>query len=148
MPAPIVNLFVKAIAHSPLHAMLGDGGGVISVEGRKTGKVYSTPINVVKEEGCYTVTSLRGRSWWRNLRGGRPATLWVAGRRHAVRGEVVEDRDGIRDGLRDFFTRHPKYAKYFGVRFNQDGQPLREDVERAAGERVIIRLHETANGKV
>ena len=140
MPGAIGNLFMTAIVNSPLHPLLGSHIAVITVEGRKTGKRYSTPVNVVKDGDGFIATSLRSRSWWRNLRGGRTARLRVSGKRYTVRGEVLEGQNEVVDGLTRYFQRHPGYAKYFGVRLAADGQPIREDVERAADERVIIHL--------
>ena len=140
MPSAIGNFFVKTIVSSPLHPMLGDGLAVITVEGRKTGRLYSTPINVMKESGGFTVTSLRSRSWWRNLRGGRPAQLRVSGQQYSVRGEVVEGHAEVARDLTAYFQQHSGYARYFGVRLAAEGQPIREDVERVADERVLIHL--------
>jgi hypothetical protein len=140
MPDPISNFFVRTILNSPAHSLLGSGLAVITVTGCKSGRLIATPINVEREGDRFTVTSLRSRSWWRNLRGGRPAQLRVAGRLHSVRGEVVEGRAEVADSLAGYFRRHPGSAKYFGVHLAADGQPIREDVERAAGERVIIHL--------
>jgi hypothetical protein len=79
MPSSIGNFFIKAIVNSPLHPLLGDRFAVITVDGRKTGKQYSSPINVTRDDGMFTATSLRNRTWWRNLRGGRLAKLRVSG---------------------------------------------------------------------
>jgi hypothetical protein len=84
--------------------------------------------------------SLRGRKWWRNLRGGRQAHLRVAGKQYAVRGEVLEDPAAVVDGLKQYFRQNPAYAKYFDVRLAPAGEPVSEDLDRAADERVIIRL--------
>ena len=140
MPGAIGNFFMKAIVNSPLHPLLGSNIAVITVEGRKTGKRYSTPINVTKEGDTFTVVSLRSRTWWRNLKGGRPAKLRVSGRRYSVRGEVLENHNEVVDGLAHFLQRHPGYAKYYGVRLASDGRPMQDDLERVADERVLIRL--------
>ncbi len=140
MPNAIGNFFMKAIVNSPLHPLLGDNFAVITVEGRKTGKLYSTPVNVVNEGDAFTVVSLKSRSWWRNLRGGRPAQLRVSGQRYSVRGEVLENHDEVVEGLACHLKRHPGYAKYFGVRLAADGQPAGDDLERVADEKVIIHL--------
>ncbi len=81
-----------------------------------------------------------GRNWWRNLRGGRAESLRVAGKRYAVRGEVLEDYAAVVDGLKQYFKQNPGYARYFGVRLAPDGEPVSKDLDRAADERVIIRL--------
>ena len=140
MPGTISNFFMKTIVNSPLHPLLGNRVAVITFEGRKTGKRYSTPINVTQDGDTFTAVSLRSRNWWRNLRGGRQATLRVAGRLYTVRGEVFEDRGAVVDGLTQYFKQNPDYARYFGVRLARDGEPMSEDLDRAANERVIIRL--------
>ncbi len=67
MPSPIGNFFVKAIVNSPFHSLLGDSIAVISVDGWKTGRRVSTPINVRRELDGWIVISMRKRTWWRNL---------------------------------------------------------------------------------
>jgi deazaflavin-dependent oxidoreductase (nitroreductase family) len=141
MPNAIGNLVVKTLLNSPLHPLLGDAFAVISLRGRKTGKLYSTPVNVTRDGDVFTVISRRERTWWRNLRGGGAAHLRVAGRRYAVQAEVIEDPAGVAAGLGEHFQRHPGYAKYFGVQLAANGQVPQPDLERLAGERVVIRLH-------
>ena len=116
MPGPISNFFMKAIANSALHPLLGSNIAVITVEGRKTGKRYSTPINTVKDDDVFTATSLTSRNWWRNLKGGRLARLRVSGKQYFVRGEVIERHAEVVDGLTCYFQQHPNYARYFEVR--------------------------------
>ena len=140
MPGPISNFFMKAIINSPMHPLLGGNFAVITVEGRKTGRQFSTPVNVTQTGDGFTVVSLRSRSWWRNLRGGRPAQLRVSGKRYTVRGEVLERNDEVVDGLARYFQQHPSYAKHFGVRLDDGDQPVKDDLERVAGERVMVRL--------
>ncbi len=140
MPGAISNFFMKAIVNSPLHPLLGKNFAVITFEGRKTGKQYSTPINVTQDGGAFTAVSLRNRTWWRNLRGGRQAQLRVSGRQYVVRGDVLEDHKAVADGLAQYFKLNPGYAKYFNVHLASNGQPSGEDLDRAAGERVVIRF--------
>jgi deazaflavin-dependent oxidoreductase (nitroreductase family) len=144
MPNAISNFFMKTIVNSPLHPLLGNRFAVITFEGRKSGKRYSTPINVTQAGDTFTAVSLRSRNWWRNLRGGRGAELRVSGRQYTVRGEVLEDPGAVVDGLKQYFKQNPGYAKYFGVRFTPDGQLSDEDLERAAEARVIIKLSSVA----
>jgi len=140
MPGPIGNFFMKAIVNSPLHPLLGSNIAVITVEGRKSGKRYATPVNTVRDGDTFTVVSLRSRTWWRNLRGERLATLRASGKQYSVRGEVIENRDEVVAGLAQHFRQHPDYARFFGVRLAADGRPMQEDLERVADERVLIRL--------
>lgn len=99
-----------------------------------------TLINVVQEGDALIAISLRERTWWRNLRGGRIAQLRVSGKRYFVRGEIIDRHEGVVAGLANYFKRYPAYAKHFRVRLGADGQPKKEELERVANERVIIRL--------
>jgi len=69
MPSALENFFMKAIINSPFHSLLGESFAVITFEGRKSGKRYSTPVNVARVDSTWIVVSMRERTWWRNLRG-------------------------------------------------------------------------------
>jgi deazaflavin-dependent oxidoreductase (nitroreductase family) len=140
MPSGLANFFVKALLNSPLHAILGGNIAVITVHGRKTGRAYSTPVNVVCEGDTFTVVSRRSRTWWRNLRGGGAAELRVSGKRLTTQGEVIEGHEEVVEGLLRYFERNSRYAEYFQVHLTGGGQPERQDIERVARERVIILL--------
>ena len=140
MPGTLSNWFIRTMVNSPLHPLLGVSFAVITVHGRKTGKAYSTPINVAREGDAFTVVSLRDRTWWRNLRGGAVAELRVGGKQMAVRGEILEQPEQVVAGLVAYSQRYPHYAKYFKIQLGANSQMIREDLERVANERVIIRL--------
>lgn len=146
MPGKISNFFVASIINTPLHPMLGKSLAVITVTGSRTGKRYSTPVNVMRDGEIFTVVSLRDRTWWRNLRGGNQGQIRVAGKQFLVQGEVIENHDGVIDGLNHLFRKYPTYAKYFGVHLKTDGQPHMDDIEREAGKRVLIRFHSITDG--
>ncbi len=140
MPNAIGNFFVRSLVNSPLHPVLGSGLAVITVHGRKTGRHIVTPVNVVADGDGFTATSLRSRSWWRNLRGGAQAELRLAGQQHLVRGEVVEGHAAVVAGFARYFDQHPGFARYFGLQLGPDDRPAWESLERLADERVIIHL--------
>ena len=140
MPSPISNFFIKTLVNSPLHPLLGKSIAVITVTGYKTGKSIQTPINVVRVGEALVVISMRNRTWWRNLRGGRMAQLRHIGKLIPLRGEVVEAPAEVAAGLADYFAQYPGYAKYFDVRLDPDGKSDPQELERVARERVIIKL--------
>lgn len=140
MPRGIANFFMNALIRSPLHVFLGGNLAVVTVRGRKTGRLYSVPVNVAREGDTCTIVSLRRRTWWRNLRDGALAELRVSGKRYAVRGEVVEGQEQVVDGLTNYFREHPGSLKHFGMRVTAEGGPAQADVQRVAQDRVLIRL--------
>jgi hypothetical protein len=143
MPTSIGNFFVKKLISSPLHPLLGRNIAVITVTGFKTGRFIETPINVIRVGEVLMVISMRNRTWWRNLRGGRPARLHHIGKIIPVRGHVVETPIEVASGLGDYFAQYHGYAKYFKVRRGPDGMLDPHELEKVARGRVLIRL-ETA----
>jgi deazaflavin-dependent oxidoreductase (nitroreductase family) len=140
VPSRLGNFFIKTIVTSPLHALLGDSFAVITVEGRKSGRHYTTPINVKRQGNAWLAVSMRDRTWWRNLRDGRPASMQVAGRRMTVHGEIVERHAEVVAGLKEYFRQYPGYAKYFHIHLGPDGKLNQAELGQAADERVLIRL--------
>src|SRR3990172_8418081 len=120
MPSPMANAMMRFILASPLHPLLGPSFAVVSVEGRRTGRMRSTPVNAVRDGDTFTVLSMASRSWWRNLRGDRPATLLVSGKRYPVRGEVIEAVEQVSAALREHFIHNPGLACYFKVQLDAD----------------------------
>lgn len=141
MPTRIGNLFIKAIVNSPLHPLLGDRVAVITLEGRKTGRRISTPINLSRQGQTWTVVSMRSRTWWRNLRDGRRALLRVAGQTVSVSGKIVTEPSAVAAGLADYFNRYPQDTRYFKIPIGPEGKPSPEGLKVIANERLLILLH-------
>ena len=140
MPTRLGNFFVKTLITSPLHPLLGESFALITVTGRRTGNPITTPINTVCIEDVLTVISMRSRTWWRNLRSREVAQLRQAGRTFPVRAEVIEAPDGVDFWLKKYFTIYPGYMRYFEIIPDPDGKPSPQELQKVAGERVIIRL--------
>ncbi len=136
------NIVLAAIINSPLHPLLGDSFAVITVPGRRSGKIIRTPVNVTRDGDTLTIISKRERTWWRNLRSGQKAGLRLKGRSLQVCGEVAESPERVAEALARFFSIRPRNARYFRVRLQPDGTPAAEDLRAAADGRVVIRLHE------
>jgi hypothetical protein len=67
-------------------------------------------------------------------------------RGHDVEGMatvVAGDPQEIARCLHGYFAKAPGVAKYFGVSLGPEGQPIHEDVVRAAQERVIVKVQLT-----
>jgi deazaflavin-dependent oxidoreductase (nitroreductase family) len=142
MPNAIGNFFMKAIIRSPFHAMLGSSFGVITVRGRKTGRILSLPINTIpQKDGSLLVVSMRNRTWWRNLEGGAQAGLRRAGKTSTVRAELITAVEEVAAGLAAYFAEYPGYAKYFDIPMLPECKPDPVRLREVAGERVLLRLH-------
>lgn len=128
------------LLHSPMHGMLSKNFMLVTVAGRKSGKAYTTPVNYSREGNTLTVVSQRDRTWWRNLRGQRPVTLYLQGKNVPGSGTVIEEAAGVAQILADYLQKNPQLAKYFSVALDTSGQPQPDQVTRAAQDRVMIQI--------
>jgi hypothetical protein len=55
-------------------------------------------------------------------------------------GTVFEDDTGVTSQLATYLQRNPQLAKYFSVSLDAGGQPKRDEVARAAKNRVIVQI--------
>lgn len=134
----IGDVFVSGILRSPFHALLSRNTLLITFTGRKSGRRYTTPVNYVCVSDLIYVSSMKDRTWWRNLRGGARVTLRVRGQEVAGWGEVIEDVESVRSSLMAYLRADPTIANYFDVRVDSEGQLDEKDVARAAKPRVIV----------
>ena len=133
------NPIMKSLLYSPLHGLVSKNVMSITFTGRKSGQVYTVPVNYVPDGNELLTVSLRGRTWWRNLRGGALVTIRLQGRELKATAEVIEDGSAVATSLMDLLKGAPGYARYLQVKSAPDGQPSITDVCRAAQERVIVR---------
>jgi len=137
------NPIMAGLLRSPLHGLLSQTTMLMTYTGRRSGKTYSTPMNYVlireAEDEYFLVTSLRERTWWRNLRGGAPVVLRVRGRDLTARAEAIETEAAVAARLTQFFQLVPAWAKFYQVMLDSDGEPNAADVAEAAKTRVIVR---------
>ena len=135
------NDFMSWVLRSPFHGMLSDGMMLITITGRKTGKIYTTPVGYYRENGCLWVITSRDRTWWKNLRGGAPVTLRIRGRDlQGVPETVAEDKSAIAAALTAHLKKVPSDARYYGVTFDEANHPRAEEVEKAAQAAVMVRI--------
>jgi deazaflavin-dependent oxidoreductase (nitroreductase family) len=128
---------------SPLHFFVSKNMMLMGYTGRKSGKQYTTPVNYFTardDQGEYlATTSLVERTWWRNLRGGALVTLRLRGRDLQASAEVVENADGVAQGMLEFLSASPGFAKYFQVTIDADGHPNRQQIAQNVQGKVLIK---------
>ncbi len=134
------NSLMGWVLCSRLHGLLSGNMLLITVRGRKSGREYSTPVSYLLDGDMLWITSFRNRTWWRNLRGGAPVRLRLRGEDRQATAEVVEQGPAVEAGLLGYLQKAPKRSRYFHVRLNAAGQPVAEDVRRAAQDKVLVRV--------
>jgi deazaflavin-dependent oxidoreductase (nitroreductase family) len=136
---PIVNRAMKFVLHSPMHGMVSQSILLITFTGRKSGKVYTTPVSY-SQHGDQVVVFTHA-DWWKNLRGGAPVTLRIQGRElQGLPEPVAEDKKAVAAGLTAHLRKVPSDARYYDVTFDDDGGPRAEEVEKAVQTVVMLRI--------
>jgi len=104
----LANGTTRVLLRSPLHGLVSNRVTLITVCGRKTGRLYTTPVDYVRDGDTITVVSRSHRTWWRNLRGGARVTVRVEGKDLKGVAEVVaDDREAVAKAL---LALHPRYS--------------------------------------
>jgi deazaflavin-dependent oxidoreductase (nitroreductase family) len=140
MPQDWFNPIVKLMLRSPLHGMMSGSTMLITYTGRKTGKKYTLPVGYLRQGDMLTTISSRSRSWWRNLRAEAEVTLLLQGKQVEASAKAVEDPVDVMSGLRSYLAQAPQFANYLDITVDEDGKPVKRDLEREAKQRVLVKL--------
>jgi hypothetical protein len=92
----VVNPGLRLFLKGPLHHPLSGNTALITVTGRKTGRVFTIPVAYRREGDLVTIEVgwPERKRWWRNLTGpGAPVTIRLRGTDHT--GHAVAHGDEL-----------------------------------------------------
>ncbi len=121
------NWLLASTLQSPLYPLAGNTL-LITVTGRKSGNLYTLPVNHARSGDGVTIISRRWRTWWRNLRGGAPVTLHLNGRDVKGWATVIEDDPGVVAALTAYVRQLRRVPRRY------------RDLAQAAQTRVIVQV--------
>jgi deazaflavin-dependent oxidoreductase (nitroreductase family) len=137
----ISNAFMKTILGSPLHGLVSGSVMLITFTGRKSGKIYTTPVNYVRDGESLIILSQDDRTWWKNLRGGVPVAVRLQGKELKGISEVFEDPEAVAQGLITLMQQSTSFQKYLGIELHPDGRPRDPDALMSVAQtKVIVRI--------
>ena len=134
------NPMMVWLLKSPLHGFISKNVMLISVTGRNSGRIISTPTNYLGDGNTLWVISWRDRTWWKNLRGGADVCVLLAGEGVEGCGQVIEEEKAVAESLFAYYRKTPQSAKYVGIALDPDGQPVLADCERAAQKLLMVKI--------
>lgn len=124
---------------SPLHRIVSRSIMLITFTGRKSGKSYTTPISYLRDGDM--VTAFTGANWSRNLIDGAPVTLNIKNKEYQGQADVVaDDKRAVAESLQNFLRTVRSDARFYQVKFDDDGEPNWDDVQRAAQRCVMLQI--------
>ncbi len=103
---------------------------LLQVRGRKSGKIYSTPVDLLERDGKRFLVAPRGRTQWvRNAEAAGEVTLKKASKRERFRLRALSDQEKpeILKAYLDQFKR--EVQRYFPVAAGSPVESFRELVE-------------------
>lgn len=135
----IMNPPMMALLRSRFHGIVSKDIHIVTFTGRKTGKIYSTPVSYIQEDSRVSFSTNGENIWWRNLIGGADVTLTLRGEEVPATTEVIYGEGAETEAaLTDFFTKMPRDAKYSGVKIEKDGTPNKDSIATCAKKFVVV----------
>lgn len=141
--AGIGNAVLLAVLRSPLHRLVSGSLVLFSYEGMSTGNRYEIPLQYVEKDGGVVVWAGNPatKTWWRNFREPRPATVRLRGRDTPVTVRTVTDPAERAECVRRYRERYPRVAldgrsSFFGGSW----KPSPEELDRVVEDVVMVAM--------
>jgi hypothetical protein len=136
---------MSALLRSPFHGIVSRSVMLLTFTGRKSGKIYTIPISYAREGDL--VTSFTSAKWSRNLTGRAPVAVRIKNKEYKGQADIVDDKKAVAEGLQVFLSKVRFDARYYQVKFDDDGQPNSEDVLRAAQRCLMVSVQLDDSGE-
>ena len=138
-----LNPAVAWLLRSPLHPLLGWGLMLITVTGRRTGRVYTIPVGYQRDGDALLVLVSKPsrKQWWRNYRDRRPIAVWL--RRRAAHGHaevVAPGSPAFRDAIDRTLRRVPGLGRQFGIAYDRRTGLTGAQLDVVARAAVVVRI--------
>lgn len=135
----VINPVMKTVLRSPVHRPISGSLMLLSFKGRKSGKVYSTPVAYHKvDDGLLVFTH---SPWWRNLEGGAPVRMLLQGKRLQGYAQTVEDNEEVFRNVRQILDKiGVKNARRLGLFLNKDYEPSEAELRAASRGTIMLRI--------
>lgn len=134
----VANIFVGLLLRSPLHSPMSKYLLLLTYTGHKSGRRYHLPCGYRREGN--TVTVVAGNPWWKNLQGGAPVALRIAGQDLRGIAAPVEDKAIAAEELMAFLRKMPHLAKMYHAALTPEGQPDPASVKAAVDVQVVVQV--------
>ena len=121
--------------------LLGKAIAVLSLTGRRSGARYTIPVSYQRDGTSVRIITKRARTWWRNLIGGAPVAIRLAGVEHAATAAAMEGGDEMLDAVARFLHGRKVDAKAYGLELDDAGSVDREELSKIIDQLVVIDVH-------
>jgi deazaflavin-dependent oxidoreductase (nitroreductase family) len=111
--------------------------------GRKTGKIYATPLQYEKIGETYCIGAARGSrsDWFRNLQASPLVNVSVGKKQFMARAEAVTDPQRVADFLQQRLQRHPLMVGMMMKLHHLPMRPSRDQLLELSKMTALVILH-------
>jgi hypothetical protein len=138
-----LNPVVAWLLRSPLHPLLDWGLMLVTVTGRRSGRVYTIPVGYQRDGDALVVLVSKPsrKQWWRNYRDRRPIDVWLRGRaQHGQAMAVVSRSPAFRDAIERTLNRVPGLGRQFGIAYDRRIGLTDAQLDVVAHAAVVVRI--------
>jgi hypothetical protein len=134
------NPLVSVMLRSPLHRILSGQVLLLTFTGRKTSKLFTTPVYYTQEGD--TLALFSSKSWYKNLRGGRPVVVHLKGYGRTGRAEVIEEREAVLEAAEHLVAKYglKEAGQRIGLALDVSPPPTTDELAEALEGRVAIHI--------
>ena len=112
---------------------------LITFTGRKSKKVFTTPVRYIVSDDIVRCFTSSENLWWRNLRGGADVVLRIRGIEAPYRATAIEnDPQTTSHWLTCYLGLFPQDAAYHDIRLASDKRLNAGDLERASHNAIVV----------
>lgn len=109
MMQKIANAVMTPLLRSPLHGLVSRSLMLITVTGRKSGKVYTFPVQYTRDGENIVLFTQKQRVWWKNLQDNALFTALIQGQEITAHvTEFIHDEATIRTEMQRLFPTAPE----------------------------------------
>ncbi len=135
----VINPIMKWILQSPLHSRISKRIMIITFTGKKSGRGYSTPVSYFREGEkviCFTHSP-----WWKNIADGAEVKVRIQGEDFKGHGVAIKDDVDLKmENLTKLIRAVPGDSRFYNVEFDENGDPNKDDIERAVVDAMLIHI--------
>lgn len=133
------NPLSRFVLGTPLHVLMSGRLMLLNFTGRKSGRLFTTPVSYVRAGNALLVPG--GGGWWKNLESRPQARVRLRGRWRDVTPEVISDPLSVAELMQRMLVDNPAIAVFTGIKPGPDGRPdavaLEHELRRGF---VVVRL--------
>ena len=126
----VMNVIPRLVLRSPLHGLMDGKVLLLGFTGCRSGRHYTTPMSYVRVGDEVFMTT--EAPLWKNLAGGAPVEMRLAGRSRRGFAETLTREEDIAEVLRKILRHYPEDRRFIGVAVDEQGRPEEETILAAA----------------